>query len=646
MNTHFPVLNRLFLALSFLYVIIANVNAQSIGQNKIDSLNLIIESAYKSNNSEKLETNLAELAKIYEYEGNWELYEITVQKMLKIADENDDESLKADCLIKLGHSFYLKGNNTRALELFSEALSISVENNDSLRISDAYESLGVVYKDLANYDNALHYQIQSLKIREKIDQARIPSNCMKLAVIYSLLSDTINQFAYLNRAKLAIQKQKNPDYSQLAILHNEIAGYYNRQNNTDSMLTHYQKVAYYSEKIGWKRGMAVGYGNTAEVYYTLERYDEAIAGHKKVLALSIEIDDCMGIAEEYEYLAVIYEAIGKLDSALILNQKSMEMTYECGLGKEKLNTLQTASRIYETKGNYALALDYNKKYQALRDSLFNIEKQNTITEIETQYQTEKKEQQIELLSVENKIKNQRIQFAIVVILALVLLISLGVFIMIMRKRNSQMAQDELKQKLFRSQMNPHFIFNALGSIQNYMYKNETTKAAQFLGNFASLSRSILKYSSESSIELASEIEMLRNYMELEKMRMPEVFNYEITINNDLETDFIKIPPMMIQPFVENAIKHGFREKDTGGLLKIEFTDKNDLLEVIITDNGVGLNQKNTSDSNHESMATRIFHDRMKYLKKNNQRIPEMSIKDISNNTSTGTKVKLYLPIFN
>ncbi|HSH51716.1 MAG TPA: histidine kinase, partial [Bacteroidales bacterium] len=275
----------------------------------------------------------------------------------------------------------------------------------------------------------------------------------------------------------------------------------------------------------------------------------------------------------------------------------------------------------------------------------NLEKQSTISEIETQYETEKKEQQIELLSAENRIKNQRIKFGIVTISGLLLLIVVIISLMIIRRRNAQLAHDDLKQKLFRSQMNPHFIFNALGSIQNYMYKNKTKKAARFLGNFASLSRSILKYSDENIIDLDSEIEMLKNYIELEKMRMPDVFNYEIKTDKDLETEFIQIAPMMIQPFVENAIKHGFCDKKDGGKLKVEFIDKKDLLEVIITDNGIGINHSKQK-SKHESMSTKIFYDRMKYLKKKNKHIPDIEIKDRTDEETRGTKVVLYLPILN
>ena len=257
----------------------------------------------------------------------------------------------------------------------------------------------------------------------------------------------------------------------------------------------------------------------------------------------------------------------------------------------------------------------------------------------------KKEQQIELLSAENKIKNQRIRLSIAIISALIILVAAAIFIMIMRKRNDKMAQDDLKQKLFRSQMNPHFLFNALGSIQNYMYKNETKKAAQFLGNFASLSRSILKYSSEESIDLEKEIETLKNYIELERMRMKDTFDYEIVLSNDLETEFIHVPPMMIQPFVENAIKHGFRDTQKDGKLRIEFEDKTEYIKVLIIDNGIGLNISNQSkNKDHESMSTSIFNQRMKYIRKKYPKIPELEIKDITDNKSTGTKITIFLPV--
>lgn len=635
--------------LLIIIIIIISFNlcfAQQSPESKADSLNEIIKKAYKIKDLDKVKPELHELANIYEYNGNWELYDATVMEMLSLSEKTNDLSYKADCYNKLGVANCLRGRNNESLEFFTKTLEIYLELNDTNGISNSYENLGIVYKDLAKYDKAIECQINSIKIREKTNHSRLVNNYSALATVYQKLNDTIAQFRYLNKAKIVISKNDKPDNFQMAIIHNEIAGYYNTLNDMDSALDNYKLVAYYSEKGNWKRGMAVGYGNMAEVYNVYGEVEKAIELHRKVLGISIEIDDCMGIAEEYIYLSNLYNEMGKVDSALILAKKSLQKADECGLGHEKLSAYEFISKIYESINKPALALEYYKKYHALNDSIFNLEKQNTVTEIETKYETEKKEQQIDLLSAENKIKNQRIRLGIAVISVLLLLVIMIFFLMRMRKKNAQMAQDDLRQKLFRSQMNPHFIFNALGSIQNYMYKNETKQAAQFLGNFASLSRSILKYSAENTIDLTSEIEMLKNYIELEKMRMPDVFDYEIIIDYDLEMDFIQIAPMMIQPFVENAIKHGFCDKKEDGKLKIELIDKKDLLEVTITDNGIGINNSQRQNLKHESMSTKIFYDRMKYLKKKNRHIPDIEIKDISTNVTSGTKVVLYLPILN
>lgn len=634
---------------ALLLVLIFSVNifyAQNV-EEKADSINQIIEKAYEIKDLEKVKSELIELANVYEYDGNWESYDETIQKMLQLANKNNDNEYEAECYNKLGVSNCLRGKNIEALQYFSKALVINSELNDTLSISNSYENMGRVYKDLADYDKAIIYQMKSLKIRENCNHPRLVNNYTALATVYQKLQDTINHFQYLNKAKKAISKNDAPDNFQMAILHNEIAGYYNTLGNMDSALVNYKLVAFYSKKGNWKRGMAVGYGNMAEVYNVYGEVEKAIELHRKVLGISIEIDDCMGIAEEYIYLSNLYIEIGKVDSALILAKKSLQKADECGLGHEKLSAYEFISQLYESINKPDLALEYYKLFHVLNDSIYNLEKQNTVVEIETKYETEKKEQQIELLSAENKIKNQRIRLGLAVISVLLLLVIMIFFLMRMRKKNAQVSQDELKQKLFRSQMNPHFIYNALGSIQNYMYKNETKKAAQFLGNFASLSRSILKYSSEESINLEKELETLTNYLELEKMRMKNAFTYEFLFDQDLETEFINIPPMMIQPFIENAIKHGLKDTDEDGKISIEIIDKIDVLEVVIFDNGIGFgNSQQNKDENHESMATQIFNERMKYLKKTNKHISDLSIQNISEGENTGTKIHLFLPVIN
>jgi len=127
--------------------------------------------------------------------------------------------------------------------------------------------------------------------------------------------------------------------------------------------------------------------------------------------------------------------------------------------------------------------------------------------------------------------------------------------------------------------------------------------------------------------------------------MNNAFSYEFKYDQNLETEFINIPPMMIQPFIENAIKHGLKEVENDGKISIEIKDMEDILEVIVLDNGIGFNNMNQNEvKNHESMATHIFKERMKHIKKKNKHIPNMLIEDISKDEKSGTKVHLFLPI--
>jgi LytS/YehU family sensor histidine kinase len=194
-------------------------------------------------------------------------------------------------------------------------------------------------------------------------------------------------------------------------------------------------------------------------------------------------------------------------------------------------------------------------------------------------------------------------------------------------------------------MNPHFIFNSLNSIQILINKNKNKEASFYLSRFSSLSRIILEYSSQESIPLSKEIELLQGYIEIEKLRSAGNFNYEIIYDDNLETEFINIPPMAIQPFVENAIKHGLKSSEKVGLLTLSFEEKNDILKVIIEDNGEGIAKTlKTIQKSHKSMAMTIFETRRKLLQKQYKKKLDIKIIDITTKDKTGTRVIINLPI--
>lgn len=621
--------------------------AQSSSLQKLDSVQVLIDKARKVKDFKTLQNELSEIASIYEYDGNWEKYDEVIDEMISLAKKLDDNDYMAECYNKMGISNCYRGANEKAIIYFEKALAINLEENDSGSISNSYENIGLVYKDMGLFDKALQNQLKSIEIREKIKHSRLVNNYANISTIYKMMEEYDMEAKYTHMAVNELEKSTKVSPSNSAIIYNQLGHYYDRKGDQDSGIFCYEKVIEFSKLANWKRGIATGKGNIAIIYSDRGELDLSISLHREVLQLSIEIDDCMGIVEELSYLAKLYEMENQLDSALYFSKKSLEKSYACDLGKDKMNILEQHSLILEKLGDNAGALEYYKKFHALSDSLFNTEKREIVADLETKYQTEKKEQKISQLSAENELERERIKLAFVTIVAIVLAALFIIFWLNTRRRKAKEEQEVIKQQLFRSQMNPHFIFNALASIQNYLYKNQPKIAANYLGNFSSLTRSVLINSTKETISLEEEIETLKNYIELEKMRTKNAFSYELKFQKELETEFINIPPMLIQPFIENAIKHGLNGMEHSGKLSVSFEDKEQYLKVLVEDDGIGINEAQKSkEKGHESKALSIFKQRMQIISKNNKKLPQPVIMDLSAEGKHGTAVELYLPILN
>jgi sensor histidine kinase YesM len=297
--------------------------------------------------------------------------------------------------------------------------------------------------------------------------------------------------------------------------------------------------------------------------------------------------------------------------------------------------------IFEKDNQPTKALEYYKQFHFLNDSLQSIDKVNHIAELEKKFETEQKEHQIGLLSAENLLKNQRIKLGLTVIILLVVALILGVMLHIQRQRNAKALEADLQQKLSRSQMNPHFVSNAMSSIQSFMYNNNPTEAAKYLGKFAQLNRAVLEHSLVDNISLEEEVEMLSNYLEFEQLRLKNSFTFSFEIDKDTDTELINIPPLFIQPFVENAVKHGIKDLDKEGKITIRLTDCNRYLKVEVIDNGKGITTEDTAvNSKHKSRSIEIVSKRLKLLRNKYKDLPNFTIINIDN----GVCVTQFLPI--
>ncbi len=209
----------------------------------------------------------------------------------------------------------------------------------------------------------------------------------------------------------------------------------------------------------------------------------------------------------------------------------------------------------------------------------------------------------------------------------------------------------LEQKLLRSQMNPHFIFNSLSSIQSFIFENNPVVAGSYLSSFAELIRSILYNSREEFITLEKEVQTLKNYLELQQLRYNKDFTYELSVDDDLEPEQVKLPPMLAQPFIENAIEHGLKDLDRTGELKISFLHVRDYLQIIVQDNGKGIEEtmrlNRSRKKNHKSLATQITRERIEILNKGRKaNLYSMKIEDRidPNGKIAGTEVTVRIPL--
>ena len=234
----------------------------------------------------------------------------------------------------------------------------------------------------------------------------------------------------------------------------------------------------------------------------------------------------------------------------------------------------------------------------------------------------------------------------------IILITFAVLIVFRQQRRRNKLREELlemQQRLLRTQMNPHFIFNSLLSIQNFIYKNEPGQAGKYLSRFAKLIRLILRSSRKEVITLEEEIEFLNYYLALQKLRFKKRFDYRFDIDEKIRQEQVYIPPMLAQPFIENAIEHGLKDISHEGIIQIRFFMEINYLVFEVEDNGVGIyrseREKSLTDSNHESLGQQITYDRLRLLNKKYKKVSYSAdeIRDEKGSVK-GTKIQFRINI--
>jgi len=644
------IINHLFIICIFMLPVL--VQGENVNQSDpINEIQDSIQRAFNQKISDSRGDSIKQMEAYYEY-GKYldeaenpekSIAQFTVA--LRIARNISNEVMVTNAANYLANMYASIGDFKSSNEAYIIALEAAKKTNNSGEIAKISMNLASNYNFIGEYEKAIKYGLYALEIKEtKNNLERICYHYIAMGNIFRENNNTAKWEEYVKKAYKMKDVEGCASLSDLAKIYNSLGGIAVQKEEFEKALLYYDTLMILSREANFNQGISTALNNSAGVYKQLDNFTKA-------LELSTESEKYFR-GNPYEQIfnnnfkAELYKLMGQYQKGLALVNKNIRIEEINYYSTEKLKCLELLYELNFKLNNYDEAFSWNDSLRKSERILRDEDIRQSIEEQEAKYQTKVKEQQISLLTAENEIKNQRMEQDVLIIGILLILVALILVLFYLRRKKAAFKESELQQQLLRSQMNPHFIFNVMGSIQGYLYKNEASKAADYLSRFAALSRSVLNFSSQEKISLKEEIEMLQNYIELERARMEKPFDIEYKIEDDLETEFIEIPPMLLQPFVENAIKHGFDGIEYQGKLSLCFKEKSGFIAIEILDNGSGLSKQN--DKGHKSKALEIFYQRKKGIehKFKKEIIFEFQDLKLKDQTKHGIRVYIQLPILN
>lgn len=534
------------------------------------------------------------------------------------------------------------------------ALKLAISNNESKTLANTMQFLGRYSLKTGFFKESIDYFNNSITTARKNKiKGIIPKSFYGISDVYLALGDIKSYFS-------SLEELINAGYNENDTFSIE-TGYFkwgstltneNRDfSKADSLLKKCLELAFIKKDTSFS---ALSLANMGWNHYLEKDYKTAIEYYNKSLKFSIPSKRHSYAANSYGNLGTIYRDLGDNDLSLIYYKKSIEQS-------EKVEDIYNLSWVYQDMSemylrmkdtaNAYLTFVLFKKYS---DS--NVKKSNIagLSDARIRYEAESHNKELELLSL--RIRNQRL---LIYGSTSLFILSLAISILIIsrsrinaRRRISEMNHkiSEITQANLRQQMNPHFIFNTLNSIQYYMYQHDKLATNNYLTKFSSLMRKVLENSQHTSVPLRDELDALTLYLELEKIRFKDKFDYQINIDEEIDCIMYKVPTMLIQPYVENSICHGLMPGEGKGLVKIDMILKKDYISCTIEDNGIGREaaqeKKMTGDGNHNSLGTQIVTSRLDLVNSlygTSLKTIYSDLKDESGDP-TGTRVEIQIPL--
>lgn len=567
-----------------------------------------------------------------------------LESVVKLSTEYGQSETLSGALIKLGNIHLRKAEYDDALERYHEAIESNKGKSGSQLVANAYRNAGITYKKKGDYEASLRYFYNALELNEKIgNPIRLAENWNSIGTLHAEIKRFDKATEAYKKALSKIEGQE-PFKLRYNLLIN-IGQQYSLQNKLDSALLYYNRAVKESQELEGFLSRGLLLYNIGSAHYGLGQPREAIEIYKQALRA-----DSIGSDPENDVRILFKLGMAHMDIDRLLEGEGYLLRAEyqaASLGLKKLRSLalKYLSEVYSKLNQTDKALFFYKEHILVRDSLFNEEKAAQIEALSIAQERSEAEHKLEMVEQKNNLKvlrKQRLIFgvgALALVAFLLFLFQRQRATFAKRQENVLRIQNNwLELQVLRNQFRPHFVFNALTSIQHFLLERDTDKSLTYITNFSSLMRDMLDYSQEQMITLKEEINFLRRYLDIERERNGQ-FEYEINSDSDLDTSDILIPNMLLQTSVENAVWHGI-QKHPNGKIRVDFSRKNGWLTMEVSDNGPGLQAKETET--RKSRGLDILAQRISTLNESSNHQIEWEIVGLqdNNNRSDGTTVRI------
>lgn len=565
-------------------------------------------------------------------------------------DENIIEKLKHSSSLfckALGYELQAKDMLKRkefdsAVSLLDAAIKLYNKNNcDEFSKLSAYKLYTNIYFNKADFKSALEYDLKILSIQE------VQGNSQDIANGRLVVADIFNRMKQMDKgieyARSAIPFiKKLPSSVAKAELLNKLTARYlfyakdkKEKKYYDTADIFVRQALNVSKEMNDKKGQIIALTRLNDIAIQNNDKDLALAYIDQALQLCEPDKHTSQLATLYGDKADIYMAKGNYKDAAKYADSFLYYCKKDAFPPMIANAYDLKYNIESKAGNYKAALDALLKANEIKDSITTYERTQTVTELEKKYNQARNE---------NTIKELKQQQQIYLLLAGAGFLGLITVVFFLRQQSLKHKHTilETEQRLNRARMNPHFFFNALATLQNFALRENDGKAlAGNLSKFSHIMRETLESTYTDYVTIEQETEFLNEYIELQKIRYPQKFTYNVHAAEEVETNELLVPSMIIQPFVENSIEHGFAGIDYPGYISVFFSKEKDNLLITITDNGKGLLNVKNIMNDHISRASQIIKDRIFLLNIKLKSKAGFSIDD--NPAGVGVQVKIILP---